>query len=226
MVCVILLLDVNNTELTNSTEEHRRLSAKLKDKYQTTAKLTIFAHYSIDDSNKPQHYFSRRDPSFSHSSLLTMPESSFITNILRFYPKALKYAPPEYRNNQVIVLTAVRHYDSCLEYAGEELLNSLQFAMRLVSERGLYYRYLPENVKCERQVARQAVMQNGHVYQFLSQELRQDGELLVLAMKTNSQAISYAHPKLLSEINNQEFKRDYSILSENRDHLNDLAINP
>ena len=123
----------------------------------------------------------------------------FLEEIFRNHPWSLKYAPPEYRQNDELIRRYSSGDGSILQYASESLQNDRDFFIRAVRRNSGTLKYASERLRDDPEIAEAALaspVKRTGFYKYLSPGLRDDKELLLKALKAEPDSLRYASERL------------------------------
>lgn len=113
---------------------------------------------------------------------------------------ALRYAGPKVKDTLSVVLTAVKNKGLALQYASENMRSNRLVVLMAVRQDGRAIKYASDWLKADTSIIMEAVKNDGTAIEVLDEnccaEHRHNKQLILLAIKTNPNAIGYADFKL------------------------------
>ncbi|CAE7942597.1 Vwa8 [Symbiodinium necroappetens] len=126
-------------------------------------------------------------------------DDSFVLQILRANPLALRLLPEQFRSDRSFVLAAVTGDGRSLAFAAVELRCDTGFATQAVRANPDALEFVPEHLKADRDFVAIALANDGRALRFASAQLRDDRELVLSSVQQNSAAMAFAGASLLED---------------------------
>eukprot|EP00929_Paragymnodinium_shiwhaense_P080748 TRINITY_DN4212_c0_g2_i1.p1 TRINITY_DN4212_c0_g2~~TRINITY_DN4212_c0_g2_i1.p1 ORF type:complete len:410 (-),score=58.95 TRINITY_DN4212_c0_g2_i1:439-1668(-) len=126
-------------------------------------------------------------------------DCSFILEIVKANPAAIKLAGPAPRADRECALAAVQKDARFLDFISEELWADEEIMTSAVVQDPSNFTKAPASLKTSRELARRVLCTHGDMYNWFSAELRADRELALLAQKTSTRLFVSLPDSLLGD---------------------------